>query len=127
MAPQTKQIYINFILDNAPKRGKKKSEETNATPFNILQQRLSGALCKIQDKKKRKEKKILIPLERGLVQNENKKIACEHARTWSTDVSKQSQREILDQEDTSIWDFFFFFLGGQMFVKIDSFFFLGNN
>lgn len=66
MAPQTKQIYINFILDNAPKRGKKKSEETNATPFNILQQRLSGALCKIQDKKKRKEKKILIPLERGV-------------------------------------------------------------
>lgn len=40
------------------------------------------------------------------MQNENKKIACEHARTWSTDVSKQSQREILDQEDTSIWELF---------------------
>lgn len=81
-------------------------------------------MCKIQDKKKRKEKKILIPLERGLVQNENKKIACEHARTWSTDVSKQSQREILDQEDTSIWDFYFFFnFGVKCLLKSIHFFF----
>lgn len=109
------------------KEGKKKSEETNATPFNILQQRLSGALCKIQDKKKRKEKKILIPLERGLVQNENKKNCM-----WT--CKNMEYRCFQAKPERNSWPrrhlylgiiYLIFFFWGQMFVKIDSFFFFG--
>lgn len=109
------------------KEGKKKVKKP-MPPLLIFFSIARVELC-ARFKIKRKEKKILIPLERRLVQNENKKIACEHARTWSTDVSKQSQREILDQEDTSIWIFFYFkkkIFGVKCLLK-SIIFFLGNN